>query len=145
MSGDEAKFFINVRESVKCERTKDSTSKRTEFKKHDLTKPVDKILNTHLALLVDEGEEDSNVLEGEGMKTIIPSNLIDNYTRLEVLVGLKLSSHIDTLTEVSNLIDELYKTGEIQNEQQYRNALNKFSFQQMDSPTKIIEQIAFIT
>ena len=60
-------------------------------------------------------------------KIIIPSNIIDIYTRVEVLLGLKLSGHSDTLTEASNLIDELYKRGEIQNKQQYRNALNKFS------------------
>ena len=66
-------------------------------------------------------------LKGEGVKIIIPSNIIDIYKRLEVLLGLKLSGHTDTLTEASNLIDELYKRGEIQNKQQYRNALNKFS------------------
>ena len=67
-------------------------------------------------------------LQGRGIeKIIIPSNIIDIYTRLEVLLGLKLSGHTDTLTEASNLFDELYKRGEIQNKQQYRNALNKFS------------------
>ena len=67
-------------------------------------------------------------LEGQGIeKIIILSNIIDIYTRLEVLLGLNLSGHTDTLTEASNLIDELYKRGEIQNKQQYRNALNKFS------------------
>ena len=66
-------------------------------------------------------------LEGLGVKIIIPSNIIDIYTRLEVLLGLKLSGHTDTLTEASNLIDELFKRGEIQNEQQYHNALNKLS------------------
>ena len=65
-------------------------------------------------------------LKGEGVKIIIPSNIIDIYTRLEILLGLKLSGHTDTLTEAINLIDELYKLGEIQNKQQYRNALNKF-------------------
>ena len=65
-------------------------------------------------------------LEGQGVKIIIPSSIIDIYTRLEVLLGLKLSGHTDTLTEASNLIDELYKQGEIRNKQQYRNALNKF-------------------
>ena len=65
-------------------------------------------------------------LEGQGVKIIIPNNIIDIYTRLEVLLGLKLSGHTDTLTKASNLIDQLYKLGEIQNEQQYRNALNKF-------------------
>ena len=66
-------------------------------------------------------------LQGRGIeKIIIPSNIIDIYTRLQVLLGLKLSGHSDTLTEASNLIDELYKQGEIQNKQQYRNALDKF-------------------
>ena len=66
-------------------------------------------------------------LQGRGIeKFIIPSNIIDIYTRLEVLLGLKLSGHTHTLTEASNLIDQLYKLGEIQNKQQYRNALNKF-------------------
>ena len=69
----------------------------------------------------------SNNLQGRGIeKIIIPSSIIDIYTRLEVLLGLKLSGHSDTLTEASNLIDELYKRGEIQNKQQYRNALDKF-------------------
>ena len=65
-------------------------------------------------------------LKGEGVKIIIPSNIIDIYARLEISLGLKLSGHTDTLTEASNLINELYKLGEIQNKQQYRNALNKF-------------------
>ena len=68
-------------------------------------------------------------LEGEGVNFIIPSDIIDIYTRLEVLLGLKISGHTDTLTEASNLFDELYKRGEIQHKQQYRNALNKFSKQ----------------
>ena len=73
-------------------------------------------------------KEEPTDLKGQGIeKIIIPSNIIDIYTRLEVLLGLKLSGHTDTLTEASNLIDELYKRGEIQNKQQYRNALNKFS------------------
>ena len=66
-------------------------------------------------------------LEGQGVKITIPSNIIDIYIRLEVLLGLKLSGHSNTLTEASNLIDELYKRGEIQNKQQYRNAIYKFS------------------
>ena len=83
--------------------------------KNDLDGDVRKILKL-----------DTN-LKGEGVeKIIIPSNIIDIYNRLEVLLGLKLSGHTDTLTEASNLIDELYKLGEIQNKQQYRNALNKF-------------------
>ena len=56
----------------------------------------------------------------------MPSKIFDFYTRLEILLGLKLSGHADTLAEVSTLIDELYERGEIQNEQYYRNALTKF-------------------
>ena len=71
-------------------------------------------------------KEEPDILKGEAVKIIIPSNIIDIYTRLEVLLGLKLSGHTETLTEASNLFDELYKRGETQNKQQYRNALKKF-------------------
>ena len=53
--------------------------------------------------------------------------MIDIFITLETILGLKLSGHTDTLTEASNLIVELYKRGEIQNNQQYRNVLNKRS------------------
>ena len=67
-------------------------------------------------------------LKGRGIKKlIIPSNIIDICTRLKILQRLKLFGHTDTLTEASNLIDELYKRGEIQNKQQYQNAIKKFS------------------
>ena len=66
-------------------------------------------------------------LKGKGIeKTIIPSNVINIYTRLEILLGLKLSSPTDTLTEASALLDQLSKMGEIQNKQKYRNAPIKF-------------------
>ena len=85
-------------------------------------------------------------LQGRGFeKIIIPSNIIDIYTRLEILLGLKLSGHTDTLTEASNLIDELYKRREIQNKQQYRNAPNNFSTIKMELPSKLLEQISFNT
>ena len=100
----------------------DRDSKRKTFFTMTLPKLVEKIQNKTF----DEFTDDSDDLQGEGAK-IIPSNINDNYTRLEVLLGLKLSGHNDTLTEASNLIDELYERGEIQNEQQYRNALNKCS------------------
>ena len=72
-----------------------------------------------------ENTEDN--LQGEGVKIIFPSNIIDIYTRLEILLGSNLSGHTDTLSEASNLIDELYKRGEKENKQQYRNALDKFT------------------
>ena len=96
--------------------TKGLYSARMKDALYDLPKEIIKIENV----------EDANDLECRGVKIIIPSNIIDIYTRLEVLLGLKLSSHTDTLTEASKLIDELYKRGEIQNKQQYRNALDKY-------------------
>ena len=59
------------------------------------------------------------------LKFFIASDIIDIYTRLEILLGLNVSGHTDTPREASNLIDELYKRGEIQNEQQYRNAIDE--------------------
>ena len=69
-------------------------------------------------------EDESNGLQGEGMKFFISSNTIDSYTRLEVLLGFSLSGHTETLAEVSNLIDEKYRKGEIQNKKQYREAVD---------------------
>ena len=101
----------------------DIKSKRKIFLTEKLSRLVEDIQNR----TYEEIRDDSDDLQGEGVKFIIPSNIIDIYTRLEVLLGLKLSGHTETLTEALNLIDELYKRGEIQNKQQYRNALNKFS------------------
>ena len=101
----------------------DRDSKRKTFFTKKLPKLVEDIQNKTF----DEITDDSDDLQGEGIqKIIIPSNIIDIFTRLEVLLGLKLSGHTDTLSEASNLIDELYKRGEIQNKEQYRNALSKF-------------------
>ena len=95
---------------------------RDEYINNELDDDVARILN------LDTKPKTKPKFKGRGVeKIIIPSNIIDIYTRLEVLLGLKLSGLTDTLTEASNLIDELYKRGEIQNKQQYRNALNKFS------------------
>ena len=96
--------------------TKARMSGRDSYIKIDLDNDVRRTLNL------------DTILRGEGVeKIIIPSNIIDIYTRLGNLLGLKLSGHSDTLTEASNLIDEIYKRGEIQNERQYRNALETFS------------------
>ena len=67
-------------------------------------------------------------LQGQGMKIIIPPNIVDTWTGLEMVLGLKLSGHSDTLSDPSKLIDELPKRGEIENEQRYRNALDKVKF-----------------
>ena len=103
--------------------TKGLKSARMKDALINLPKEIDKIRNPPLPAI----ENECDNLQGEGIeKIIIPSNIVDIYTRLEILLGLKLSGHTDTLTEASNLIDELYKRGEIKNKQQYRNALNKF-------------------
>ena len=97
-------------------------SSRMQDALYNLPKVVAKIRNPPIR----EIDNNDDNLEGQGVKIIIPSNIIDIYSRLKILLGLKLSGHTDTLTEASNLIDELYKRGEIQNKQQYRNALDKF-------------------
>ena len=56
-----------------------------------------------------EIEDGTIPLESEVVKIIIPSIITDKYTRLEVLLGLKLSGHTDNLTEASNVLDDLYK------------------------------------
>ena len=78
--------------------TKSCLTGRHRYIKYDLDNDVSRILN-----LVTK-------LQGSGVeKGIIPSNTNDNYTRLEILLGLNLYGHTDTLTEASKLIDELYK------------------------------------
>ena len=59
-------------------------------------------------------------------------------------MGLKLSGHTDTLTAAINLIDDLYKRGDFQNEKQYRNALDKIHTQKLGLPSKILKQKAFL-
>ena len=96
--------------------TKGRMSGRDRYIKNDLNKEVGRLL------ILD------TKFKGEGVEKIfIPSNINDIYTRLEILLGLKFSRHTDTLTEASNLINQLYKMGKIQNKQQYRNAFSKFS------------------
>ena len=95
--------------------TKSCLKGRDRYIRYDLDNDVARILILDIKL-------NGRAVE----KIIIPSNINDIYTRLKVLLGLKLSGHTNNLTEASNLIDELFKRGEIQNKQQYRNALNKF-------------------
>ena len=94
---------------------------------YDLPKAIGKIQNPPLTT-IEKIEDISDNLEGQGIEKIIfPSNIVDIYTRLENLLGLKLSGHTNTLTEAGNLINEIYKRGEKQNRQQYRNAFDKCS------------------
>ena len=121
---DDFLMLYKILKDVKYTGSGDRPSNRKKFFTIDLSKKVSEIHNIRFDENTHESDSD---LQGEGVKIITPSNIIDIYTRLEVLLGIKLSGHTDTLTEASALIDELYKRGEIQNKQQYRNALNNFS------------------
>ena len=83
----------------------DRQSNRRTFFKITLAKLVEELQNRTF----DENTYDCDDVQGDGVKIIIPSNIIDIYSRLEILLGLKLSGHTDTLAEASNLIDEVYK------------------------------------
>ena len=75
-------------------------SARMQDALYNLPKEMDKIQN--LPLPANERN-----LQGEGVKIIIPSFIIDIYTRLEVLLRLNSSGNINFLTEASNLTAEL--------------------------------------
>ena len=116
-------MMYNIINDLKYTGVGDRDSKRKTFFLKKLPNLVDEIQNKTFDEITDNSDND---LQGKGVKIIIPSNIIDIYTRLEILLGLKLAGHSDILTEASNLIDVLYKRGEIQNKKQYQNALNKF-------------------
>ena len=92
----------------------------------EILKAVEKLSSLLLSLPTIENEDESNDVPGEEMKTGIPSTIIDICTRLEVLLGLKLSGHTENLKEASILKDELYKSSENQNEYQNRKALDTY-------------------
>ena len=106
MSDEGVLPFTKILKTLHYDHAKDSNSKRTKSIKKDLNKRVSKIRKPRLALPTDENEETPDDLQGDGMKIIIPSKNSDVYTRLEVLLELKLSGHTDTLIETSNSIDE---------------------------------------
>ena len=114
-SDDDKKTLYNFLADIRYNGLGDGNTNQTKFFK--------KLIKDYRNIKKEEPID----LKGQGIeKIIIPSNIIDIYGRLEILLGLKLSGHTNTLTEASNLIEELYKRGKIQNKQQYRNALNKF-------------------
>ena len=78
-----------------------------------------------MSLILDTKSQSSKH-RGEKMKNLVTSNKIDMLNRLEVLLGKKVRGHADTPTEAINLKDELYNKGEIQTDQQNRNALDNF-------------------
>ena len=101
---DDFVMLYNILKDVKNTSNGDRPSNRKTFFTIELPKKVSEINNLRFIENADDSDSD---LQGEGVKIIIPSNIIDIYTRLEALLGLNLSGHTDTLTEASNLIDEL--------------------------------------
>ena len=65
------------------------------------------------------------------MKKVIPSNIVDKWTRIEVLLGLNVSGYTDTFTEASTKLNDFCKEGDLQNKQQYRNALDSVVFKRI--------------
>ena len=80
-------MMYNIIRNLGYNGTGDRDSKRKTFFTKKLPKLVEEIQNrTYEEITLDS----DNNLQGEGVKIIIPSNIIDVYTRLEVLLGLKL-------------------------------------------------------
>ena len=96
------------------EHTKGQISRCDKQIKNDLNKDVRRSLNL------------GTKHEGNGFeKSIIPSNIYHIFTRLELLLRVKLYGHTDNETEASNLIDDTYIRGATQSEHYYRIAFDK--------------------
>ena len=96
-------MMYNIERSLGYTGIIDRPSLRKTFFTITLPKLVDEIQNKTFDEITLGSDSD---LQGEGVKIIIPSNIIDIYTRLEILLGLKLSGHTDTIRQASKLIDE---------------------------------------
>ena len=84
--GDESVFtFDKILERLDYNPAKGSNLKRTKSIKKSLKTRVDECLDPTSALPVVENEETSVELQAERMKIIIPANIIDFWTGLEVL------------------------------------------------------------
>ena len=75
-------MMYNIIRGLRYNGTGDRDSKRKTF----FLKKLPKLVEDNQNRTFDELD-----LEGQGVKIIIPSNIIDIYTRLEILLGLKLS------------------------------------------------------
>ena len=82
----------------------DKSSKRKTY----FTKTLPKLVEAFQNKTFEENTDDSDNLESQGVTITVQSNIIGIYTRLEILLGPEVSGHTNTLTEASNLIDELH-------------------------------------
>ena len=134
MSDHDILTFSKILNDINYNPNEDNSSTRQKYIKNQLKSRVQNILKTPIVAIAsgesDEYESLESDLEGNGTKTIVvPSDSDEIWTRLQVLLGLKLAGHTDTLIEASQLLDALFKKGEIETEQQYRNAIDKFKSQ----------------
>ena len=118
---------ILLMKSIKTELNFTGIGDKLTKKKTTLVQKLSKLVEDNQNKTFDEIIDTSDNLEEGIEKIFIPYNTIDIYTRREVLLRLKLSDGTDILTEASNIMDELYKRCQIQNEQQYENALDKIN------------------
>ena len=88
-------LFHNIINDIWYTRIGHKSSKRKHF--------VTEILAEKVAKIEKRNVDESDDLQNEGMKTFIQSKILVAWNRLEVLLGLKLSGHTDTLTEASNV------------------------------------------
>ena len=128
MSDDDILTFSKILNDINYNPNEDNSSTRQKYIKNQLKSRVQNILKPPVAAIASgESDEYETDLEGNGTKTIVvPSDSDEIWTRLQVLLGLKLAGHTDTLIEASQLLDALFKKDEIETEQQYRNAIDKF-------------------
>ena len=76
--------------------------------------PIPQLSLPSIQYVEDSYENESEDLESQGReKTIVTSNFIDVYIRMEITLGLKLSGHTYFLTKAGNQMDEQYKRSEI--------------------------------
>ena len=68
--------FLKILESLDYDRAIDSNSKRSKSIEKHLMKRVDGFRDSPLALLPIENEKESNNLQGQELKIIIPTNII---------------------------------------------------------------------
>ena len=115
-------------------------SLKSANKRYITTIPSGRVLETDTELA-----NEFDGLEGNELKIIMPSNILDFWTRLEILLGLKLNDDTVTLTEASILRDEIYKKRGLQYKQQYRKSLDRFHTEKMELPIKVFKQFAFNT
>ena len=136
MSDNDILVFNQIIKEIKYDSKTDRKSKRREYIRDELPSRVRNILEPPIATIAsgesDEYESIGSDIDGNGVKKriiVVPEGSDEIWTKLQVLLGFKLSGHTDTLIEASQLIDALFKKGEIETDQQYRNAINKFKTQ----------------